>query len=181
MKHYILSFILATVMALASTACSDNDELANNQLPSEEEVEDVDYDRFIEVASRMFDFDSSDTLNYDFQPKYGEVLEPMKPTVYTMGLKSVQEAKTWFIEHCVPMDERDSIASLSDENLTISFGKYGSIRYAQSGNSSSYATIYLDLTLVNSQSSIEIIPLDLWPHNIKSLFYVGNIVKEKAT
>ncbi len=176
MRHYITNLILATTICLANISCSDSDDNSTQNQQKQELAIDNDSIRYIETVSLMFDYDST---SVSYQPKYGEVLESVSPTVYSIGLKSENEARRWFLEHCVRAEEVDSIESLKQDNMTLNFGKYGEVKYEKSSQSSSYATIYLNLPGMKSQTQINLIPMELWPHNASSPFYVGDIVRSK--
>lgn len=181
MKHYITSMILAAMVCLAATSCSDSesDSEHGKSTQTQELADSVNYGRYMLVVSQLFDYDAFDTTNVDYQPKYGEVLEVVSPTVYSIGVKNEAEARRWFLEHCVPAVEADSVDNLKQDNMTLDFGKYGNLKYVKGNSSSSYATVYLDFPAVKTQKQIDFIPMDRWPHNDSSPFYVGDIVQRK--
>lgn len=179
MKHYIANIILSVMVCLAGTSCSDSEsDSGHGKSPQPQALTDsVNYDRYVQVVSQLFDYDALDTANVDFQPKHGEVLDLTTPSVYSIGFKSEAEARRWFLEHCVPAEEADSINSLRQDNMALDFGKYGTLKYEKGNSSSCYATIYLNFPAVKSQNQIELIPMDRWPHNESSPFYVGDLVQ----
>ncbi len=176
MRHYTIHMILAMAICLASISCSDSDDTSTQNQQQQERVTDNDSVRYVKTVSLMFDYDS---VSVTYQPRYGEVLESVTPTIYSLGFNNKNEARRWFLDHCVPKEEADSIDSLKQDNMTLSFGKYGEVRYEKSGQTSSYATIYLNFPEMKLQTQINLIPLELWSKNAYSPFFVEDIVKRK--
>lgn len=171
----LLLFPMFLLTIAAWTSCS-KDESPDTTPDNAEEVTDTDFMRFAEVASILYDVDFSDTLLSEYPPLYGEVLDATAPTAYSIGLNNADEAKEWFITHCVPLDEQDSIRNALGNGTTLNFGSYGTITYRHEGSSTRYGRIKLDLQNVTAQQTIDLIPMTLWPNNYSSHFYVGNVV-----
>lgn len=182
MKTYSTLALYILPLLVLAASCSSKDDPTPAPGQEDEELIDTDYLRFSEVAATLFESDFTDTENLNLKPRYGEVLDPSRPAVYSLGFESDMEAQRWFIDHCVPEEERDNVTMPIASRYAVEFGEYGRIEYNPAESSDSFGQVSIEIPGFEKQKKIEFIPKSLWPDNgYSSHFYPGNVVRENAT
>jgi hypothetical protein len=152
--------------------CSDDED--DNEEVYDEVLTDYSASRFDRVANTLLQVDDTgDDTKYSMI--YGEVLDESTPKVRTIAVNSYAEAFSWFINHCVPGDERDNYQDVMGE-ITIDLDEYGSITYHPSESNDLYASVALNLTVLPDVNRLDIIPSSLWPQNIYSSVALQSLV-----
>ncbi len=182
MKTYsTLALYILSLLVLAAS-CGSNDDPTPAPGLEDEELIDTDYLRFSEVAATLFESDFTDTVKLNLKPRYGEVLDPARPAVYSLGFESDKAAQRWFIDHCVPEEERENVTMPIASRYAVEFGEYGRIEYNPAESSDSFGQVSIEIPGFENQKKIEFIPKSLWPDNgYSSHFYPGNVVRENST
>jgi hypothetical protein len=152
--------------------CSDDED--DNEEVYDEVMTDYTASRFDSVANALLQADDTgDDTKYSMI--YGEVLDESTPKVRTIAVNSYAEAFSWFINHCVPSDERENYKDVMGE-ITIDLDEYGSITYHPSETNDLYASITLNLSVLPDVNQLDIIPSSLWPQNIYSSIKLQSLV-----
>jgi hypothetical protein len=152
--------------------CSDDED--DNEEVYDEVMTDYTASRFDSVANALLQADDTgDDTKYSMI--YGEVLDESTPKVRTIAVNSYAEAFSWFINHCVPSDERENYKDVMGE-ITIDLDEYGSITYHPSETNDLYASITLNLSVLPDVNRLDIISSSLWPQNIYSSVALQSLV-----
>lgn len=182
MKTYSTLALYILPLLVLAASCGSNDDPTPAPGQEDEELIDTDCLRFSEVAATLFESDFTDTVNLNLKPRYGEVLDPSRPAVYSLGFESDMEAQRWFIDHCVPEEERENVTMPIASRYAVEFGEYGRIEYNPAEGSDSFGQVSIEIPGFEKQKKIEFIPKSLWPDNgYSSHFYPGNLVRENST
>lgn len=182
MKIYSTLALYILPLLVLAASCGSNDDPTPAPGQEDEELIDTDCLRFSEVAATLFESDFTDTVNLNLKPRYGEVLDPSRPAVYSLGFESDMEAQRWFIDHCVPEEERENVTMPIASRYAVEFGEYGRIEYNPAEGSDSFGQVSIEIPGFEKQKKIEFIPKSLWPDNgYSSHFYPGNVVRENST
>lgn len=182
MKTYSTFALYILSLLVLAASCDSKDDPTPAPGQGEEELIDGDYLRFSEVASNLFESDFTDTVKLNIKPRFGEALDPARPTVYSLGFESKEEAQQWFVNHCVPEEEKENVTMPIASRYAVEFGEYGRIEYNNAGGSGGFGEVLIEIPGFEEQKQIEFIPKSLWPDNgYSSHFYPGNVVRENAT
>lgn len=182
MKTYSTLALYILPLLVLAASCGSNDDPTPAPGLEDEELIDTDYLRFSEVAATLFESDFTDTVKLNLKPRYGEVLDPARPAVYSLGFESNKAAQQWFISHCVPEEERENVTMPIASRYAVEFGEYGRIEYNPAEGSDSFGQVSIEIPGFEKQKKIKFIPKSLWPDNgYSSHFYPGNVVRENST
>lgn len=172
----LVNYLFIILFSAIWFGCNDNDDIywGVDNLSKDESL-------FLEMKSLLFRTVSDETGNEYYVPNLGEVIDVATPTVYAVGVNSIEEARYDFFEYCIPYSMRDSLSNIN-EDVVIDFGEFGKIHYVENNNSLSYASLSIDLNSISNVTRIDFIPLDLWPNNNTALtpFHLGDIVKDEC-
>lgn len=106
-------------------------------------------------------------------------MEIARPDVYSIGVNTVEEARSFFYTNCVPVGEEGKVAS-EDGALAYDLGDYGRLVYREGDGRDEMASVEVRLAGVDDVSRISFIPMSQWPNNADSKFSVGDIVRDKS-
>ncbi len=169
--------ILLIICILSFYACNDKDD-PEMGVDKNEELVDPNYERAAEIAIRLFNCDLGEPPLTPPEPTSGIVLDAATPNLYSIGLKSAEEALQWFDAHCVPSGERDKVFSSLQDEYHIDFGEHGSVTYKVENTASRYGMVSVLLPKLSVRKQFELIPMELWPDNDNSIFYRGDVVRD---
>ena len=183
MKTYSTFALYILSLLVFAASCDSKDDPTPAPGQGEEELIDTDYLRFSEVASTLFESDFTDTLKTSIKPRYGEALDPARPAFYSLAFESKEEAQQWFVNHCVPEEERQDVTIPLTGRFAVEFGLYGRLEYDPAGSAGGFGEVSIEIPGFEAQKKLEFIPKSLWPDNggYSSHFYTGNIVRENET
>lgn len=179
-KYMILS---ALVCCISLSGCREKNEPEppnSNDEGYEQTMEYmINFDRYSEVMYNLYGITPADTIIFKTEPLYGEVLDGRAPDTYSVAVESEAAALGWFVKHCVPLEERDSINALNQDKITLDFGEFGKVSYSPV---SGFATARIEISLkgAEKQKAIELVDKQRWPNNAGSLFYPGDVVYDKT-
>lgn len=111
---------------------------------------------------------------------YGEVLNPIMPTVYSLAVEDEEEAHRFFKEKCIP-PAMDSIWEPDYDATTVDLGEMGTITYQPNSSNGVIASIVVDIPTLPELSRIDFIQKDSWPTNSISIFKTGEILMLNET
>ncbi len=174
MKIKFKSILLCMLAVSAFTACSNDDE--------EPIAPDNNHEPVVVTAFDGLEYLTRSIVEVDAQGNflshiYGTPLDAADPTVVSIGVENVEEAKEvfkgWFSSDTYVMDATDYlVAQLKDEE-----GKaQGEVTFQAGTGAGVLATVtFSGGASVPGISRIEFIPNSMWPTNDVSPYYPGDI------
>lgn len=100
--------------------------------------------------------------------RVGGVLDELKPTVYSCGVKSLEEAERIF-RQLIPLEEQSIIAG------TCAIDGFGTLKFTPSTEAGVFAVVDINIPQVPEITQLRLTDEALWPENPASPFLRGQI------
>lgn len=183
MVKYCIRVFCCVAMSYGLMSCND-DELpedtsnggTDEEVSYEPTVEDLQFKAMHQIINNLCDVDSvNGKAVYGF--KIGQVLDETKPTEYSVGCETLEEAIALFRYSILGADNEPE-----DMNgvLDLDLGNYGRLTFSPGGDNGALATLTARLEGLPVLTKLCFIPETLWPDNYSSPFQRGDIVYDKT-